>query len=169
MFAVLLALQHYKRIYGNVSISKAWINITNRIDSTDIFQHMVFEKTPWVCIFDEMWLNFNSKNFSSKKNQLLSDFFFLIRKYNLSSIFVSQRLDSVPVDMRQLVDYIFELSVARLDKFPDGSPKPIFRIIRQTLDSEWKPVFHSERIFDIIWYLQNFKIKYDTLESSIIS
>lgn len=155
--------QNNHRVYWNIDIFEHDINITNRIDSIDTLSSFKYEKKPWIVLFDEVWLNFNSKQHWSEKNQTLSKFFFLVRKFNLSSIFISQRFGSVPVDMRELVDYIFEVkSIHR------KGLHPIFSITRQSTDNEWNLVFEEERQFDIIKYLQIHWISYNTLESSII-
>jgi hypothetical protein len=39
---------------------------------------------------------------------MLSEFFFLAWKKNLSSIFISQRFMSIPIDIRELTNYIFK-------------------------------------------------------------
>ena len=163
MFATLLALDYEWRIFWNVWIKKGNNNITVPIESIDFLDNFSYSIKPGVVLFDEMGLNFNSKNFWSDKNKKLSNFFFLVRKYNLSSIFISQRFSSIPVDMRELADYIFEVSII-IRKWKH----PVFRITRQTLTNEGFFEFEDEYIFDMISYLKRKNVSYDTLQSSII-
>lgn len=165
IFSVLLSCDyHRERIFWNVEIEQHWQNINKTISNLSNLSLFRYEKHPGIIIFDEMGLNFNSKNHSSEKNKTLSSFFFLVRKFNLSSIFISQRFGSVPVDMRELADYIFEISsIHRKWTYP------LFRITRQSVTWEWILRNEWERIFDIIKYLQIHNISYNTLESSIIS
>lgn len=151
------------RIYWNVDIFQNWERVVCPIPSMDFLDTLEFNKKPWVVIFDEMWLNFNSKDHWTEKNKALSRFFFVVRKYNLSSIFISQRWDSVPIDMRQLADLIYKLEIIYRPK-----QHPLFRITRQTCNQEWILEFYDEYIFDIISYLQMHKVSYDTLQTSII-
>lgn len=169
LFGVLIASWFFDeirnpRIYWNVWIYKNENLITQKIYSISNLEDFQYSPIPWVVIFDEMGLNFNSKNHTSDKNKSLSNFFFLVRKFNLSSIFISQRFGSVPVDMRELADYIFELNI-----IPRKWLHPIFSITRQSTDAEWILQFEEEYHFDIIKYLQIFWFSYNTLESSIIS
>ena len=166
IFAVLLATDYIWRIYWNVWIQELWKNLTCRINSITNLEHFKYENKQWCILFDEMWLNFNSKNHSTKRNQELSKFFFLVRKYNLSSIFVSQRFNSVPVDMRELCDLIYEINpIHRKGTYP------LFQITRQTFQSTdewWHLEYEEEYVFDIIKALDEMWITYDSLESSII-
>ena len=110
-----------------------------------------------------MGLNFNSKEHWSDKNKILSNFFFLVRKFNLSSVFISQRFSSVPVDMRELCDYIYKVEI-----IPRKKQKPLFKITREVLLQDWTLEFVEEYIFNIIEYLEKYNISYNTLESSSI-
>ena len=163
LFAVLLAQDYIWRIFWNITITQNKKNIVAFMHDMSLLKQLEYSKKPWVVIFDEVWLNFNSKEYWSDKNKELTKFFFLVRKYNLSSIYVSQRFTSVPVDMRELADYIFEVSVVYR-----SWTYPVFRITRQILKAEWVLEFYDEYIFDIISYNINHGIEYDTLESSII-
>jgi len=169
-FAVLLCCDYMfknnsiTRLYWNVEIKRDDVIISYPLSSVSDFTKFSFSKIPWVCLFDEMGLNFNSKKGGSDKNTALTDFFFLIRKYNLSWIYCSQRYGSIPVDMRELATYIFEIrAIQRLDDWP------LFEITRQI--DLWEAGLQTEEVFieDIIWKLQFYWISYNTLESSIIT
>lgn len=151
------------RIFWNIHIQHKWIEKVCFLKDMWILETMEYSNKPWVVTFDEVWLNFNSKDWWSDKNKLLTKFFFIVRKYNLSSIYISQRFSSVPIDMRELADYIF-----LCQKISRKWKHPLFRITRQTVTAEWLLEFYDEYIFDMISYLQKREITYDTLESSII-
>jgi len=167
LFWSMLSSDYIWRIFWNFSIFQEvkWNKkkISVDIKSIDQLKWFYYSSFPWIILFDEMWLNFNSKNHWTDKNKKLSDFFFIVRKFNLSTIFISQRFTSIPVDMRELADYIFEVSIIHRKDM-----HPLFRITRQKLNWEWFLDFVDEYIFDIISYNKKIWISYDTLESSII-
>ena len=163
LFATLLSLDFLGRIYSNYHIYKNDNPIICFLDKLEFLDLLEYSSQPWCIIFDEVWLNFNSKEWASNRNKTLTKFFFLVRKFNLSSIYISQRFSSIPVDMRELVNYIYEVSI-----IPRKKKHPLFRITRQTTNNEGFLEFQEEFIFDIIKYLQKAWISYNTLESSII-
>jgi len=163
MFAVLLASDYLKRLYWNVEIKYKWEKVWKKIKNINDLKNIKYNIIPWVVLFDEMWLNFNSKEHWTDKNKILSNFFFLVRKFNLSSIFISQRFSSVPVDMRELCDYIYKVEI-----IPRKKQKPLFKITREVLLQDWTLEFVEEYIFNIIEYLEKYNISYNTLESSNI-
>jgi len=163
-FWVLLSLNFKKRIIWNVKIYEKDKQISLFLENMWFLENMTFDKIPWLVLFDEVGLNFNSKEWNSDKNKTLTKFFFLVRKFNLSSVFISQRFSSIPIDMRELATHIYEVSSIQRKK-----THPLFKITRQNLLSDWTLEFYDEYIFDIISYLKKYDIKYDTLEASIIN
>jgi len=166
LFWTILAGDFLKRYYWNVEIinkvnwEKIWINFS------DIWflKTIKFSKMPWLVLFDEMGLNFNSKEHWTDKNKILSQFFFLVRKFNLSSVFISQRFNSVPVDMRELCDLIFKVEIV-----PRKKKKPLFKITREELLNDWTLEFIEEYVVDLLWIKESLWIEYNTLESSLIT
>jgi hypothetical protein len=160
---IMFASDHIWRIYWNVWIKQFDKLVSCAITDIAMLDNFEYSDKQWCILFDEMWLNFNSKNHSTDKNKQLSKFFFLVRKFNLSSIFISQRFNSVPVDMRELCDLIYEVKAIHRK-----NNHPLFQITRQTVNNEWFLDYEEEYVFDIIEYLNMLWLSYNTLESSII-
>jgi hypothetical protein len=162
--AVMMWTDYLKRLYWNIEIKQNWKNVWTVIKDMSDISKLKYSKTPWMILFDEMWLNFNSKEHWTDKNKILSNFFFLVRKFNLSSVFISQRFTSIPVDMRELCSLIYKVEIV-----PIKWEVPKFRITREKLLQDWTLEFIEEYIFNIIDYLKKYNIEYNTLESSTIN
>ncbi len=61
-------------------------------------------------IFDEGWINANSRNFQAKLNKLLSYFIFVSRKFNIDLIFITQDFDTFDKNIRRQTNYLFEIT-----------------------------------------------------------
>jgi len=138
LLSVLLSYDYLRRIYWNMSIyawylneENKWFDVVKKITKVTDFNNFfkIWKKenyTPWVCIIDEIWMNFNSKEWTSKKNMIFSKFLWLQWKFNLSWIYISQRLNSIPVDFRELASVIFE--VKKIPQKKENYPFLIFCI-----------------------------------------
>jgi len=165
LLSVALSVDYLHRLYGNITISQNEKIATNLISKIENFDELEFSPIEWLMLIDEVWLNFNANEHQSAKNKALSKHFFLIRKYNLSSIFIAQRWKSVPTNLRELADiFIF------CEKIRQWNKPPLFKISIQELDDDWEKLYTvTSRIIDLIWLLQKMKISYNTLEPAIIS
>jgi len=163
MFATLLSWDFLSRIYWNVKISFKGVNITHEITHHKQFEEMRLSTSPWYMIIDEIWMNFNSKDAVTKKNKAFSNFLFLQWKYNLSTIWLAQRWNSIPVDFRELATRIFEVK-----KILRSWKHPLFAVIQYKLMNDWELEFVREDIVDMISILSKWDLSYDTLETSYI-
>jgi hypothetical protein len=165
MFAVFLSFA-FSRVYWNINIKRNGKNITHFIKKKEQFLSFSFSPVTWVCVLDEMGINFNSKKWTSEANSILEKWFFLCRKYNISPVFVAQRFGSIPVDMRELVSTFW---LVKMTKIHRRWTHPVFRCDFQLTDNEWIPFTAKTFELDLISFLKFYEVEYDTLESSLIS
>ena len=173
MFATYLSIDRINRLYWNIEIYYQWINIVKRIKSYKEFKNFkIWSKSniiPWYMIIDEIGFNFNSKDIMSDRNKTFSEFIFLQGKYNLSTIWISQRWSSIPRDLKELASHIYEVEKIPI-WFANNPDRPFFKVTRQKyIINEDRLEFVSEKILDLIWLLEMFEVSYNTLDESIIN
>lgn len=165
LYTTLLACDRINRLYGNIDIKFKWVPMTQPITNHLQFNDFkIWYHDPWYMLVDEIGMNFNSKDAASKKNKTFSDFVFLMWKYWLSTIWVAQRWNSVPVDIRELATKIFEVR-----KILRKGQHPLFSVIEYKLAWDWELEYQRENTIDIISILDKWWVSYNTLETSIIS
>ena len=167
LFWVFLAFT-YTRIYSNVDITYNNKKINIILSKIEEFETLFnYNSIPGVTLLDETWINFNSKKGMSQANETLQKWFFLSRKYNVTPIFIAQRFGSVPVDMRELASkyWIIEMKKVHRKRYA----YPLFTVNMQTVDNEWALTTHKTFEIDLIKFFDTFDIKYDTLQSSLIT
>lgn len=163
LLALLIWYESYqKRIYSNFEIYKNWKSILNKhIKSFNDLKNIRFSYTPWVLIIDEAWLNVNSKDGRNEESRFMEEVLFLIGKKNLSLIRIAQRFNSINVNWRELVDYIFKSK--KIDRWPDQPPLFIITSQRQKgskLLNLYSWTLESVKIMKEYW------LSYNQLESS---
>lgn len=165
MLAVCLSqdIRRNKRIYSNVSIYKNWKKINHDIKNYYDLAKINMSFTPWIVIIDEAGINVNSKDWRKKENRSMQDFLFLVWKKNCSIIWIAQRFESIDINARVLADYIFECK-----KLNYEVPKFIITKKKQILWRTWLD-YQQQFDFDMISFLKNSNITYNTLEESKIS
>jgi hypothetical protein len=98
-------------------------------------------------------------------SRLLERVLFLSGKKNCSLIWISQRLGSININARQLCDLFLEVKkIRRYWRHPVFS---ISRVKPKGLGSEEVNILTQWK-FDIIGYMRQNKITYNTLEESIL-
>lgn len=107
--AITLALDYEKRIYSNFNIYKNWKQLNKHINSFEDVSKIRFSYTPWIIVIDEAWINASSRKSLSKKNEILVETLYLVRKLNCSLIWIAQRFESMDVNIRSLSELILEL------------------------------------------------------------
>lgn len=156
------------RLLTNFDILHNWKILNDKLIDIQQLKTLKFSYKAWFLWIDEIARNFNSKSFTSDRNKTLSDLFFIIRKFNYSSLFVTQRYMSVPVDIRDLATIIFKVE-KHYDKY---YKKWLFTITSQErfISGETEILVDlNEEVVDLIWLLWFFWFSYNTLESSVIS
>lgn len=108
-------------------------------------------------IFDEWWVNANSRNFASTINKLLSMFIFVSRKFNIDIVFITQSFSTIDINIRKQTDLLVEVK--------GWLPKYINFDIWSIKDGIPKTVIGSYD-YDALTWLKLFNIKYDTKDLS---
>ncbi len=149
-----------KRIYSNFSIYLNWKQINKPIKCAKDVTNIRYSKQPWIILIDEAGINANSKDWRSKDNRELIEVLFLVRKYNCSFCWISQRFWSIDVNARELSDLIIKMSKIRRDWM-----NPIFKATRQK--AIWNNVeMQSIHIIDTITLMKYDNLTYNTLETA---
>jgi len=162
------------RIYSNVNIYKNWKSI---LIKTDEFGEIIsnkfittfeqldkirYSKVHGLIIIDEAGLNANSKDSHTLESRVLQKVLFLAGKKNCSLVWISQRYDSIDINVRVLADLIVEV---RKKYYKPNHPK--FMLIKQRQKFarlEWIQAYNIDTIT-----LNNInKISYNTLQESIM-
>jgi hypothetical protein len=151
------------RIYSNFDIFYKGKKINSRIKKFSDLRKIRFSRIPGVIVLDELGINANSKDSHSEGNRLISETNFLARKKNCSTIFISQRFMSIPIDQREMADLILRV---KKTKKQDGVP--IFSIIREYRLSAQKKIDIGKWQRSMIQSMQKNKLSYDQLDTSII-
>ncbi len=166
----IIASERINRIFSNSTFTLNWFVVSEKFYKiSQLLDYDYFFKNndkPWFFVCDEVGFNFNSKDSASIKNRILSDFLFLQWKFNMSSIFISQRYNSVPVDIRELASLIIEVK-----KRPRFWTWPLFECIvyNQVIKSDGYDLIKKKTlILDIIWLQKKYWLNTDTLETSIV-
>jgi hypothetical protein len=158
MFAsIFWYLWPYKQVFSNYELKYKNKEVI-RYKDFDLYKKIDFENLDRkLLIFDEWWINANSRNFASKVNKLLSFFIFVSRKFNMDCVFITQDFETFDKNIRRQTNYMFEIS----NHLP--------HYIKTT---NWK-MKNWEKIL-LLWefeikaleILENYKIKYDTRDLS---
>ncbi len=155
--SVIWNFKPYKKVFSNFDLNyknKEVVryrdfDLYDKVKTTDLEKKLL--------IFDEWWINANSRNFASKINKLLSFFIFVSRKYNIDIIFISQDFETFDKNIRRQTDFLFEIK--------SFLPKNIDTTI-------WKMEYWQKKFMlgtysiDTLKLLENYNIKYDTRDLS---
>jgi len=149
-----------KRIYSNFSIFLNWKQINRPVNSAKDVTNIRYSKEPWIILIDEAWINANSKDGRSKDNRELIEVLFLVRKYNCSFCWISQRFGSIDVNARELSDLIIKMS-----KIRRYWKKPLFKATKQKCI--WNNIeMDSIHIIDTLEIMNYDNLSYNTLETA---
>lgn len=166
LLAVVLGAEK-DRYVGNIQVFKWDEQHWDIIEDLKDLEKLVFDEKDWYIGFDEVGLNFNAWQHQSKKNQKVSKYFFLVRKFNLSSMYISQRWKSIPTNIRELWDVFIKCS-----KIRRWNKHPLFKITIQEYVEEWETEkLIDKKVFtmDLISFLQYMWISYNSMEASEIT
>lgn len=162
MFSVLLSYD-YCEIYWNVKIKKHWKDISNIFNESRLFEKIPDCKVKWLCIIDEVWKNFNAKEFTTEKNRNFSNFRFTSWKKNISNICIWQKLSSIPVDQRELASLVYYVE----KYYKKWYKYPLFTIrLQKLLPPDYREAVDL-RVFtdnDLVSMLKSLEIEYNTKE-----
>jgi len=149
-----------KRIYSNFSIFLNWKQINRPIKGASDVTNIRFSKEPGIILIDEAGINANSKDWRSKDNRELIEVLFLVRKYNCSCCWISQRFWSIDVNARELSDLVIKMS-----KIRRNGKHPIFKATKQKCI--WNNIeMDSIHIIDTIEMMKFDNLTYNTLETA---
>lgn len=158
--AICLSLDWEKRIYSNFMIYKDGKQINKKLKDISDVNNIRFSYTPWVIIIDEAGINMSSRKSMSNTNEILNNLLFLVRKLNCSLIWISQRIESIDVNVRVLSELVLEMRKVRRKK-----NHPVFVWTKQKY-IRGKLQFGQQYRIDAISILNAKKITYNTLEKS---
>lgn len=160
--AICLALDWEKRIYANFSIYKNGVQINKHFKELKDINNIRFSYTPWVILIDEAGINMSSRKSFSDANTMLSELLFLVRKLNCSLIWISQRIESIDINVRVLSELVLEMRKIRRKNWV-----PFFIATKQKYVKN-KLMFWQQYKIDAINILKKYGITYNTLEKSKI-
>lgn len=151
------------RIYANFDIYYKNKKISKRIWTYKDLKKIKFSKYPGVICIDEMWINANSKDSASEGNRLISQINFLARKVNCSTVFISQRFKSIPVDQRDLADLILKVKKIKTSWIPN------FSITREHRISQYHKIDIGKWTRSMVESMKSRKISYNQLDTSLLT
>jgi len=152
----------YDRIYANFQIKKNNKNYNTFYDDVSYLETISFEKTKWLIIIDEGWLNANSRRSMSNRNLMFGKLIFLSRKKNCDLVVIWQIEESIDCYFRKLSSYVFLMSSYQFWK----------KIYFEWSIKKQSAFGYSDiwiRRFDLIKFLKKYNMSYSTLESSVMS
>jgi len=147
--------------FWNVELFFNWIQKTQIIQHSDLFNHLPYLNNLWLIILDELWKNFNSKEGMSQKNKNFQDLCFTAWKHKISLIWISQRLWSIPIDLRETCSMCFYVDSYILNW------QLLFNI---RLEKLLKPDYLStvtiltRKNIDLLWLLNFADVQFNTRE-----
>ena len=150
-------MEEYKIVYSNFTLQykdKKVINFEDfdlykKIDENDLSKKIL--------LFDEWWINANSRNFQSTINKLLSFFIFISRKFNIDVVFITQDFETIDINIRRQTDYLIDVE--------GGLPRYIQYSVYNL--KKWVPkTLRWTYTIDALRALKLFYIKYDTRDLS---
>lgn len=126
-------------------------------------ENLPFHKRKWVVLFDEMWVNINSREFRSQANIDFSKLLALSRKLNLDFILITQRKRLMDVNARELTEYMY--LVKKRYTWPNYIQ---FDVNIEYVSDEWYNSLVWERVFDLILRSKMTWYSYNSIEKSKI-
>lgn len=148
--------ENYLRVYANLKIIKKWKQKNFYIEKIEDIKKIKYSKTRWLVILDEAGLNMNARRSQSKNNMDITEFIILSRKRNLDLIFISQKDFFVDKNLRELAQIKIEMKWKNREWIFEYEAKDFYD------NFLW---YYN---LDLIWFLKNNKLEYNTLEDSLI-
>ncbi len=149
----------YGQVYANYQLN---YNHKKVINYTDVFEFYgklnkdKFKKKE-LLLFDEWWMNANSRAFHNKKNKIIWFLAQISRKFNLDVLFIVQDFFDIDVMIRRQIDY--KLYVTNL--LPYALSVDVYNTTRWQENN-----LISTYTVDALTALNQFNIDYDTQDLS---
>ena len=160
MLATCIATE-FDVIYANYEIKHKNKNISILIQKTRDLARIKYTAQKAVLVFDEAWINFNSKDSRSKNSRFLQNLLMLCWKLNLNIIWIGQRWKSIDVNVRDLCTDIYQVRKINRRNYP------IFMIDIKKRGKHIDEVLTNRTIrADLIMWLKEDNITYDTFAIS---
>ena len=151
------------RFFANFSVYVNEKKVGKYIQTTLDIESIEYDDNPGICIIDESSFNFSNDSKTTDKSKAIKELFLLMRKRNISCIFIWQRYMMISIDARELCDLVYEMEkIRRVWDYPLFLANKQEPLGGDILRFDWATEV------DLIGFLQKMKISYDTKEASVI-
>ena len=108
--SIIWSFWEYRQVFSNYELTYR-NKPALRYKDFDLYKKLDFDNLDKkLLIFDEGWINANSRNFQSKINKLLSYFIFVSRKFNIDCVFITQDFETFDKNIRRQTNFLFEIN-----------------------------------------------------------